>query len=236
MTEFKKFCQDAGIQHETSSPHFQSANGGAERAIQTVKRLWRKSEDRQLALLDYRTTPLEGLNLSPAQLLMGRRLRNTLPASKELLRPGNHDTQKVKKHFDEQKAKQKFYHDHRRGVKGLPPLNKGIPVRISPLPGTNNWLPGKVVTHYNKPRSYVVQAGNWLYRRNRKHLRVSTEVANATRDDEDTDLHVDTPPPDPLHQGFSTSGSRPHLGSPSDFRGVARLSTNFLKNDGIFKY
>ena len=34
-----------------------------------------------------------------------------------------------------------------------------------------------------------------------------------------------------LGQGFSTSGSRPHLGSPSDFRGVARLSTNFLKND-----
>ena len=39
-----------------------------------------------------------------------------------------------------------------------------------------------------------------------------------------------------LVQGFSTSGSRPHLGSPSDFRGVARLSTNLLKNDGIFKY
>ena len=37
-----------------------------------------------------------------------------------------------------------------------------------------------------------------------------------------------------LEQGFSTSGSR--LGSPSDFRVVARLSTNFLKNDGIFKY
>ena len=35
---------------------------------------------------------------------------------------------------------------------------------------------------------------------------------------------------------FLTSGSRPHLGSPSDFRGVARLSTNLLKNDGIFKY
>ena len=39
-----------------------------------------------------------------------------------------------------------------------------------------------------------------------------------------------------LYQGFSTSGSRPHLGSPSDVRGVARLSTNLLKNDGIFKY
>ena len=30
-----------------------------------------------------------------------------------------------------------------------------------------------------------------------------------------------------LEQCFSTSGSRPHLGSPSDFRGVAQLSTNF---------
>ena len=39
-----------------------------------------------------------------------------------------------------------------------------------------------------------------------------------------------------IEQGFSTSGSRPHLGSPSDFRGVARLSTNLLKNDDIFKY
>ena len=41
---------------------------------------------------------------------------------------------------------------------------------------------------------------------------------------------------DQLKQGFSTSGSRPHLGSPSEFRGVARLSTNLLKNDSIFKY
>ena len=35
----------------------------------------------------------------------------------------------------------------------------------------------------------------------------------------------------PLKQCFSTSGWRPHLGSPSDFRVVAHLSTNFLKND-----
>ena len=32
-----------------------------------------------------------------------------------------------------------------------------------------------------------------------------------------------------LEQGFSTLGSRPHLGSPSDFRGVARLSTNLFE-------
>ena len=68
--EFKNFCREHGIQHETSSPHFQSSNGEAERAVQTVKRLWSKSRDKNLALLDYRTTPLEGINRSPSQLLM----------------------------------------------------------------------------------------------------------------------------------------------------------------------
>ena len=65
-SEFKQFCKSYGIEHQTSSPHFQSSNGEAERAIQTVKRMWSKSSDNQLALLDYRTTPLEGINLSPS--------------------------------------------------------------------------------------------------------------------------------------------------------------------------
>ena len=37
--EFNTFCKQYGIEHETSSPHFQSSNGEAERAIQTDKRL-----------------------------------------------------------------------------------------------------------------------------------------------------------------------------------------------------
>ncbi|XP_062588694.1 uncharacterized protein K02A2.6-like [Saccostrea cucullata] len=67
---FKTFCAELGIEHERSSPHFQSSNGEAERAVQTIKNLWTKCDDKQLALLDYRTTPLENINLSPAQLLM----------------------------------------------------------------------------------------------------------------------------------------------------------------------
>ena len=43
---FKTFCSDNGIEHERSSPHFQSSNGEAERAVQTVKCLWRKCEDK----------------------------------------------------------------------------------------------------------------------------------------------------------------------------------------------
>ena len=73
--EFKTFCKQFRIEHETSSPHFQSSNGEAECAIQTVKRLWKKTSDKHLVLLDYRTRPLHCVNLSPSQLLIGRRPR-----------------------------------------------------------------------------------------------------------------------------------------------------------------
>ncbi|CAC5375189.1 unnamed protein product [Mytilus coruscus] len=91
-SEFKKFSKELGIDQQTSSPHFQSANGEAERSIQTVKNLRRKSDDKHLSLLDYRTTPLEGINLLPSQLVMSRRPRNTLPASKEVLKPNKHNS------------------------------------------------------------------------------------------------------------------------------------------------
>ena len=94
-SELKQFCKSYGIEHETSSPHFQSSNGEEERALQTVKRMWNKSSDKQLVLLDYRTMPLRGLNLSPSRLLMGRRLKNTLPMSKELLKPSTDNTESV---------------------------------------------------------------------------------------------------------------------------------------------
>ena len=93
--EFKTFCKQYGIEHETSSPHFQSSNGEAECAIQTVKRLWKKTSDKHLALLDYRTTPLQCVNLSPSQLLMGRRPRNILPSCDSVLKPREHDSETV---------------------------------------------------------------------------------------------------------------------------------------------
>ncbi|XP_022800314.1 uncharacterized protein K02A2.6-like [Stylophora pistillata] len=111
--DFARFCKEYGIAHKTSSPHLLGANGEAERAVQTVKRLWRKAADMQLALLDYRTTPLEGVNLSPAQLLMGRRPRNKLPSLRDLLTPTAYNRQDVMHRLNQQKANQKFYHDRK---------------------------------------------------------------------------------------------------------------------------
>ena len=59
--------------------------------VQTVKRILEKcaatQQDPYLALLDYRNTPINGV--SPAQALMSRRLRSTLPVTNTKLDPSS---------------------------------------------------------------------------------------------------------------------------------------------------
>ncbi|UYV69844.1 K02A2.6-like, partial [Cordylochernes scorpioides] len=88
--EFKQFSQEWSFTHQTSSPLHPRSNGLAERAVQTAKSLLRKcergKEDIQMALLNYRNTPREGLG-SPVQRLYSRRTRTVLPIKEDLLEP-----------------------------------------------------------------------------------------------------------------------------------------------------
>ena len=54
--------------------------------MQTIKFLLEKNDDPHMALLLYRSTPLHNGN-SPAELLMGRKLRTTVPIIPEQLKP-----------------------------------------------------------------------------------------------------------------------------------------------------
>ncbi|KAJ8366207.1 hypothetical protein SKAU_G00150380 [Synaphobranchus kaupii] len=179
--EFKEFCKSYGIVHKTSSPHTPHSNGEAERAVQTIKRLWSKAPDKHLALLDYRTTPLESVGLSPAQLLMGRRPRNTLPTARALLEPMNYDPLRVKHQLDKTKHAQKFYHDRKRAGRPRTDLRPGEEVRMQPYPGHQRWTPGVIVQQHDAPRSFVVESGGKTFRRNSQHLRTSTAAANRSR-------------------------------------------------------
>ena len=76
--EFSHFAKQWGFKHVTSSPRFPQSNGEVERGVRTVKKLLQKAEDPTKGLLAYRSTPL-ACKFSPAQLLMGRTLRNSVP-------------------------------------------------------------------------------------------------------------------------------------------------------------
>ena len=82
-TEFQVFITQNGIKHIFTSPYHPASNGLAERAVQTFKSTVSKMDgpmDRRIArfLLKYRITPQTTTGLSPAQLLMGRRIRTAL--------------------------------------------------------------------------------------------------------------------------------------------------------------
>ncbi|KAK9736839.1 hypothetical protein QE152_g11272 [Popillia japonica] len=78
QSNFKKFSSEYNFFHITSSPYFPQSNGSVERAVKTAKDLLKKNVDINLALMAYRSTPLES-GFSPIELLMNRKMRTLLP-------------------------------------------------------------------------------------------------------------------------------------------------------------
>ena len=166
-TEFQQFATQWQFQHITSSPGHPKSNGQAERMVQTVKAMLLKSADPYKALLSYRTTPLAGVQLSPAELLMGRQLRTLVPAASELLAPAYHDPLVVHPRLVARQNSQKSYHD--RSSHALPDLHVGDPVYVQE---GKVWTEGTVTGYRQEPRSYEVQVAGNTYRRNRCRLRL----------------------------------------------------------------
>ena len=75
----KEFAQAYEFQHTTTSPYYPQANGLAERMVKTLKKLLEHSRYAYKALLSYRATPLPWCGYSPAELLMGRKIRTDVP-------------------------------------------------------------------------------------------------------------------------------------------------------------
>ena len=88
---FLHFTIKYDIQHTTSSPHHPRSKENAESAVKAAKRILKKmlktGEDPYLAILNLRNTPQQGIDLSPAQRLMGCRTKTLLPTNANLLRP-----------------------------------------------------------------------------------------------------------------------------------------------------
>ena len=114
-----------------------------------------------MVLLVYRTTPLPWCAQSPAELLMGRRLRANIPVQTSQLIP---DFRRKNASF---KERQKRDFDSHHAVRNRPSITSDTPVWIT---SGDDPVPGRVVSPANTPRSYVVDTPSGLVRRNRQHL------------------------------------------------------------------
>ena len=124
----------------------------------------KKSEDPYLAMLIYRSTPLQN-GSSPSELLMNRHLRTNLPITEAQLKPQIPDYTAIHTKEEKQRKKQKEIFDSRYATRALDLL----------FPGEEVWVqdhntPGRVV-ELIAPRSYHVSIPTGLIRRNRSHLR-----------------------------------------------------------------
>ena len=86
--EMDAFYTKWGIKQRQSSAYYPQSNGRAEAAVKSMKKAIRgnigpngslNSDKVTAALLQYRNTPLRNVGLSPAQLLLGRSLRDPIP-------------------------------------------------------------------------------------------------------------------------------------------------------------
>ena len=190
--ETREFLRKLGVKHRISSVGFPHSNQKAERSVGAAKRLLRDTvrpsgdiDTTSLikGLLQLRNTPDQDTGLSPAQLLLGRNLRDFLPRS-----PRKSSIRK----FDELGSKfrdlsewrelalgprQARMHERlKQGTKELPPLKAGDYVMIQNQLGNKPKQWGKrgvVVQAHPEIRQYKVMAfgSRRLSLRNRKFLR-----------------------------------------------------------------
>ncbi|KAJ8378649.1 hypothetical protein AAFF_G00237730 [Aldrovandia affinis] len=134
-SQFTRFASEWEFEHVTSSPRHPKANGKAESAVKIAKNLLRKAAhdgddpESHTALEKYSHRKY---GQQPAQRLMSRRLKTSIPANK-LLEPVV--VVGVTEKLRHRKQLAKSFYD--RSARDLPELEVGETVRMKPLPGDN---------------------------------------------------------------------------------------------------
>ena len=168
--EFKRFAAACEFNVETSSPRFPQSNGGAENAVKQAKKIL-DQKDPDIALMEYRATPTTTTGYSPCELLQGRKMKTKIPVMPDQLQPKLPDSTQLKEKHHQAKRHQKKYHDLHKGARKLSKLHPGDTVRIR-TGDEKIWGEPATVVKKIGPRSYLIDTGNGIYRRNRRHLQV----------------------------------------------------------------
>ena len=170
-SEFAEFLQRNGIRHIKSAPYHPATNGLAERAVRIFKTGMRKMREggiqEKLArmLFQYRITPQTTTGVSPAELLMGRRLRSRLDS----LKPD------LERKVETSQYRQKTAHDTHASERKLEG-GKTVYARNF-VPGCKpKWLPGTVRDETGPVSCEVELEDGTVCRRHYDHVRERQEL------------------------------------------------------------
>ena len=130
-----------------------------------MKKLLQKSDDPYLAMLNYRATPLHWCGLSPTELLMGRKVRTTLPQTTSQFIPDWKYIEEYRKSDNKYKQKQKENYDQRHRVRPQSPLSEDTPVLVRT--GSDTARVSRVISTNT---SFLSCSPSGQLRRNRFHL------------------------------------------------------------------
>ena len=162
--EFQKFLRHNGVKHITVSPYHPASNGLAERNVQTFKKAMIKNDTGTIRervtrfLTKYRALPHSTTGLSPAELLLGRKMRTHL----DLIHPS------LLSKVDKQQVAQKREHDktahEREFTVGQHVLAKNFSGR------GEKWIPG-VIKDKMGPYSFQISTPLGIWRRHIDQLK-----------------------------------------------------------------
>ncbi|XP_035690003.1 uncharacterized protein K02A2.6-like [Branchiostoma floridae] len=203
--EFKQFAKTWNFRHVTTSPYHSQANGKAESAVKIAKNLLKKAaadgQDPWVSILAWRNTPTQGQGSSPTQRLMSRRTRTQVPINTQALEPKV--VPNVHNNINKRKARAKRYYD--KGTRSLPPIQPGQQVRVELTPQkAAQWKYGTCVQRV-APKSYEVEVDGAKYRRNRKHIRDTTEEQKPSTDVDETTTAPATATPESTAETTTTT-------------------------------
>ena len=166
---FMEFTKEWHIDHELSSPRNPRSNGQAESAVKIVKGLLNRAkysgQDPHLALLAYRSTPVDSHLRSPAEMLYQRTIRTTVP---QRIRNKDPHAELDMGRLNDRAAQSSFHHDRHSRIKS--PFYAGQTVSVLNDAKTL-WLPATIIRQADHGSYLLKVVGGGTYRRARDHIR-----------------------------------------------------------------
>ena len=175
-TEFRKFSNEWCFEHTTSSPYTPRSNGKAESAVKIVKKILKTAKDpmRGLIKMEWRASPNRDF-ASPSERLFSRKIRTFVPQDEQQMRPKLVNLDETKKQRERRQLRMQQEYD--KTAKELGELHVGQPVMLKTVNDrVNKWKEATVLAKLSD-RSYLVDQGDRIFRRDR-HMMTESPVGD----------------------------------------------------------